>query len=226
MLSLEGVLIDPRPAVLSVIHHLTGATAADVAAFEATGEYAGPWEIARALHAWVRARRPRPIPPGGWRVVVNQCGMDPGDLTRAAERLYQQREWRKEGAYVPPDRLARLEELARLAVVTDRDSAGLARAEEVLGRRFAASTSAGDAVRPDPGALLRLGPTGHFVGCGPRDRACAEGARFVFHEAGAAPLAVIDRMLSRLAAPAVPPPSAPVEPAEEKPADATDAPRR
>lgn len=198
VLSLEGALLDPRPAVLSVVHLLSGATAADVALFEATGEYESAWDIARAAHPWVRAGRPKPIPPGGWRVVVNQCGWDPGDLHGRAAMLYQQREWRKEAGRVDPERLARLAAVAHLGVVTSRDRAGWARAEECLRVRFDAVTTIEDAVRPDPDALLRHAPTGHYLGSGPEDRALAVAARFVFHDVGAGPIPVLDRMIAKL----------------------------
>ncbi len=199
VLSLEDALLDTRPAILSVIHLLSGATPADVAELEATGELDGPWEVARAAHPWIRAGRPRPIPPGGWRIIVNQCGFDPGDLTTRAARLYAEREWRKEAARVDPQRLARLAEVARIAVVTDRDRAGLARAEACIGFHFEDATTAEDALRPDPRALLMHDATGHFVGRGPRDRACAEGARFVFHEVVGSPVPIVDKMIARLA---------------------------
>jgi len=201
VLSLEDALLDTRPAVLSVIHLLSGATPDDVAVLEATGELDGPWEVARAAHPWIRAGRPKPPPAGGWRVIVNQCGFDPGDLRARAERLYAQREWRQEAPRIDAARMAQLADVAQLAVVTDRDRAGYARAEVCLGYTFAHVTTAEDALRPDGAALSRHAPTGHFVGKGPRDRATAEAARFVFHDVGASPLAIVDKMISRLAAP-------------------------
>lgn len=216
VLSLEDAVLDVRPAVLSVVHLLSTATPADVAALKATGELDDPWDLARAAHPWIRAGRPKPLPPGGWRVIVNQCGWDPGDLHARAERLYREREWRQERGYVEAARLARLAELAHVALVTDRDRAGLARAESCVGFHFEHVTTAEDGARPDPSVLTRHAPTGHFVGRGPRDRATAQAARFVFHEVKTSPAVLVEKLIRGLAEPAVVPAAAvaPVERAD------------
>ncbi len=197
--ALEDALLDTRAGRLHVIHALSTATPADVALFEATGEYDDPWVIARAAGTWVRAGRPRPLPLGGWRVVVNQCGGDPGDLDSRARMLWELRGWKAEAPRVDAARLSRLAEVAQLGIVTSRDRKGLARAEEVLGYHFAASTTGEDGARPDPQVLLRHGATGHFIGIGDQDRATALAARFVFHDATAGLAPIVDRMLQKLA---------------------------
>ena len=194
--ALEDVLLDTRPPIVSVIRTLSGATLADIQAFEATGDFDDPWQLARAACAWIRAGRPASIPRGGWRVVVNQCGGDPGDLSRRAQALWRERAPREELPRMDADRLRSLGAVARLAVCTRRDRADLAQAEALLGVRFDAATTAEDGLRPDPQVLLRLSPSGHFVGRGDIDRACAEGARFVFHAAGEDLTRVVDRMLA------------------------------
>lgn len=198
--ALEDALLDTRAGRLHVIHALSTATPADVALFEATGEYDDPWVIARAVGTWVRAGRPRPIPVGGWRVVVNQCGGDPGDLRARAAILWELRGWKAEAPRVASSRLAKLAEVAQLAIVTHRDSVGLARAEEVLGYQFAASTTREDGARPDAQVLLRHGPTGHFIGIGDEDRATAKAARFVFHDATAGLAPIVEKMILKLEA--------------------------
>lgn len=220
VLSLEEAVLDVRPAILSVIHLLSGATPADVAVLEATGELDDPWDLARAAHPWIRAGRPKPLPEGGWRVIVNRCGNDPGDLHGRAARLYAEREWRQEASRLALGQLARLTELAHVAVVTDRDRAGLARAEHCVGHRFEHATTAEDGARPAPAVLLRHAERGHFVGRGPRDRATAEAARFVFHDCTPGASVVVERILTRLAEPiAVAPP--PEERAPDAPAPTT-----
>ncbi len=215
---LEDGLLDTRAGRLAVIHALSGATAADVALFEATGEFDDPWVIARAACAWVRAGRPKPLPAGGWRVVVNHCGGDPGDLIGRAATLWELRGWKAEAPRVDAPRLVRLAELANLAVVTSRDREGLARAESVLGYHFEAATTREDGLRPDPRVALRHASTGHYVGVGPEDRATAEAARFVFHDAGAGLLPVVDRMIRKLAPPEPLPEEARPEEARPEPA--------
>lgn len=197
-IALEGTLLDPWPGVAAVINMLSGATPQDVAAFEATGEYRSPWEIARAAGPWVTAGRPRPIPTGGWRVVINQTGRDPGDLAAHGRRLWELRGWRFEVPRVEKERLVRLSELANVLLVTGRDRKGLARAEEVLGWSPYGATTSEDAVRPDPQVLLRHGPTGHFIGSTAGDRATAEGARFVYHDASAGLRPILERMIRSL----------------------------
>ncbi|MDP2317577.1 MAG: hypothetical protein Q8P41_32125 [Pseudomonadota bacterium] len=198
MFALEDTLLDTRAGRLAVIHALSGATPADVAAFEATGEYDDPWIIARAAGTWVRAGRPRPIPSGGWRVVVNQCGGDPGDLAIKARTLSELRGWKAEAPRVDATRLVRLAELAQLAVVTGRDRTALARAEGVLGYHFGAATTAEDGLRPDPQVVLRHGPNGHYIGVTEADRATAGAARFVFHDATKGLAPIVDRMIQKL----------------------------
>lgn len=197
-IALEGTLLDPWPGVAAVIQMLSGATPQDVAAFEATGEYRSPWEIARAAGPWVAAGRPRPIPPGGWRVVVNQTGRDPGDLGAHGRRLWELRGWRFEAPRVDAGRLRQLSEVANVVLVTGRDRRGLAHAEEVLGWTAFAATTSEDVLRPDPQVLLRHGATGHFVGSTAADRACAEAARFVYHDATNGLRAIVDRMIRSL----------------------------
>jgi len=199
LFALEDVLLDTRAGRVAVIHLLSGATEADVARFEATGEYDEPWILARAIGPWVRAGRPLPLPPGGWRVVVNQCGGDPGDLVRRAQALWDLRGWKAEAPRVDAERLRALAAVAQLGVVTRRDRRGLERAEEVLGYHFEAATTFEDALRPDAEVLTRHATTGHFIGVTAEDRATAEAARFVFHDAsrGLAPL--VDRMIKKLA---------------------------
>ncbi|MDP2305796.1 MAG: hypothetical protein Q8P18_07190 [Pseudomonadota bacterium] len=196
--ALEDALLDTRAGRLHVINALSTATPADVALFEATGEYDDPWVIARAAGTWVRAGRPRPLPLGGWRVVVNQCGGDPGDLDARARTLWELRGWKAEAPRVEASRLAQLAEVAQLGIVTHRDRQGLARAEQVLGHAFAAATTREDGVRPDPQVLLRHGPTGHFIGIGEEDRATAKAARFVFHDATAGLAPIVDKMILKL----------------------------
>jgi len=217
VLSLEEALLDVRPAILHVIHLLSGATPADVAALEATGVLDDPWDLARAAHPWIRAGRPMPLPVGDWRAIVNQCGADTGDLHARAQRLYRELGWRAEASRIDAVRLSRLADVAHVAVVTDRDASGLARAETCFGFRFAHRTTAEDGARPDPDMLLRHGATGHFLGRGARDRATAEAARFVFHDVGTAPALLVDRMIARLAEPiaAVAPVDAPAAPPPE-----------
>ena len=190
-------LVDARPAMLWVIYSLSGASPADVEELERSG-YEDPWELARVANCWVRAGRPRPLPHAEWRIVVNQCGGDPGDLQSRGERLYAHLGWRREVALVPVARIQELAGRVRLAVVTDRDRGGLARGEEVLGFQFPQSVTVEDAKRPDAEVLTRLGGGGHFLGHGPRDRACAEGARYAFHELGKQPLTVVERLIARL----------------------------
>lgn len=190
-------LIDTRPAMLWTINALSGATPADVEELEALG-YEDPWLCARVAHCWVRARRPRPIPHAEWRVVINECGGDPGDLDTRGRRLYNQLGWRHEAPLVPTEHLRRLEERVKLVGVSDRDRAGLARAEETLKFPFQLAVTTEDATRPDATVLTRFGAGGHFLGHGLRDRACAEGARFAFHELGGRPLPVVERLITRL----------------------------
>lgn len=193
-------LIDARPAILWTINALSGATPADVEELEGLG-YEDPWVLARVAHCWVRARRPRPLPHAEWRVVINECGGDPGDLDTRARRLYTQLGWRHEAALVSGEHLRALGERVRLVGVTDRDRAGLSRAEATLRTTFPLAVTSEDVSRPDATVLTRFGAGGHFLGHGLRDRACAEGARFAFHELGGKPLPVVERLIARLAPP-------------------------
>ncbi len=199
LFALEDALLDTRAGRVAVIHLLSGATEADVARFEATGEFDEPWILARAIGPWVRAGRPLPLPTGGWRVVVNHCGGDPGDLVRRADALWDLRGWKAEAPRVDAARLHALAEVAHLGVVTRRDRGGLARAEEVLGYHFEAATTFDEGLRPDADVLTRHATTGHFIGVTAEDRATAEEARFVFHDASRGLAALVDRMIKKLA---------------------------
>jgi phosphoglycolate phosphatase-like HAD superfamily hydrolase len=195
--ALEGVLLDPRPAVEALLFRLCGIRPDDIRAFRDAGGYDDDWELARAASVWIRAGRPRPIPTGGWRRVVNAFGDDPGDLSARCAELYRKEFWRFEAPLIDGARLRRLSEAANLAVCTGRTREQLARAEELLGFRFAASTTAGDPQPPDPAALLRLAPRGHFFGRTEDDRRCAEAARFLWQAPGSTQ-ARVDQLLTRL----------------------------
>lgn len=196
--AVDGVLLDVRLGLHAVVQRLSGCTLQEVARFKAAGGYDDDWELARAAAVWVRARRPLPIPDGGWRRMVNLYGGDPGDLGPRCRRLYLEEYWRKERPLLDAARLERLSRVATVGACTARNREELARAEELLGFHFPAATTREDARRPDAEALLRLGPTGHYLGVGEDDRRTAAAAGYTFHAVEESPTGVVDRLLAEL----------------------------
>lgn len=192
----DGALFDRRAAIDALIQHMSRCTAADLAAFRATGEYDDPWELARAANVWVAARRPKPIPAGGWRRVVNQFGGDPGDLTSRCRRMWRDQFWREESLRVAPEGLRRLAAGAQVGLCTSRSRAEALLSQERLGVPFAVILAEEDG--PPADALKRLAPRGHLVGLGEPDRTLAEAAGWLYHPAGAAPDGVVERLAERL----------------------------
>ena len=188
------------PSVDGIVRLLSGCTAADIARFRATGEFDDPWELARAACVWLRAGRPLPLLEGGWRRMINLYGDDPGDLAPRCRRLYRE-EWRHKE--VPLIDTARLDELAaftRVAACTGRSREELTSAEELLGFHFPTSTTREDVLAPDPEALRRLGPPGHFFGASHNARRLAEATKFVYEPVTGSPIAGVDRLLARFRA--------------------------
>jgi phosphoglycolate phosphatase-like HAD superfamily hydrolase len=196
----DGVLLDVRPSFYAIIRAMSGATDADIQLFKAAGGYNDDWELARAAYSWIRARRPKPIPPGGWRTLVNRCGNDPGDLAPRCRAMYLAGLWREEQVMVDTERLVRLASRANVAACTGRDRTELALAEERLGFRFPVATTCEDVRKPDPRALLRLAPGGDFFGDSEDDRRCAQAAGFRFHPVTDSPLPALDAILEALGA--------------------------
>lgn len=187
----ERALFERRAAEDALIVALAGVTQADIVAFRATGEYDDPASLARACNVWVRARRPKPIPEGGWRRVVNELGDDPGDLTSRLEKLWRQKYFATQPARVAPARLQKLGEGASVGFL----ALGAKEQAEALAARagapFSAVLAAGD-------ALGALASRGHLIGAGDTDKALAEASGWLYHPAGADPNGLVDRLVERL----------------------------
>lgn len=196
--ALDGALLDVRPGLYAVVQRMSGCTLQDLARFKAVGGYDDDWELARAVSVWVRARRPLPIPDGGWRRMVNLYGGDPGDLAARCRRLYLDEYWRKERPLLDAARLERLSRVAKVGVCTARSREELAKAEEVLGFAFPVATTREDARRPDAEALRRLGPPGHYLGVSDEDRRTAAAAGWTYHAVEESPEGLVDRLIGEL----------------------------
>lgn len=194
----DGVLLDVRPSFYAIIRKLSGCTLADIALFKAHGGYNDDWELARAMCVWITAGRPKPLPEGGWRRMINQYGRDPGDLSRRCARMYRDTYWREEAPLLDKARLDRLAAVANVAACTGRNREELAMAQELLGFTFPHATTAEDVRKPDPQALLRLAPRGYFFGDTEDDRRCAAEAGFVYHHVTDTPVKQVDALLARL----------------------------
>lgn len=155
---IDGTLIDTRPSFNRIVRELSGATDVEIEKFRDTGGFNDDWELARALSSWIGAGRPKIVERcESVADVVAWCGHDPGDLSAEGGALYRTY-WRDERPLVDGTDLAALEEFVDVVACTGRDAWEFERAQELLGHRFARSTTAEQAKKPDPTALLRLVP--------------------------------------------------------------------
>jgi phosphoglycolate phosphatase-like HAD superfamily hydrolase len=179
---IDGTLIDTTPSFTRIVHELSGATTDDITLFRAHGGFNDDWELARAAKAWIAAGRPRILERcAGVADVVTWCGHDPGDLAPQGIALYRGGYHKDEIPLVDAALLQAVEACADVVAVTGRDAWEYARAEELLDFRFAKKTTAEDARKPDPAALLRLVEDQHahvvLLGDTGADRRCVENAR-------------------------------------------------
>ena len=197
---IDGVLLDVRPSFYAIISEVSGATFADIRRFKDAGGFNDDWELARAACAWIAAGRPLPLPAPGWRAVVAACGHDPGDVSAMCREMYHGGKWRDEMPLLDTSRLSRLASVTQVFACTGRDAAELALAETRLDFRFSGATTAEVVRKPDPLALLRLAPHGHYFGDTEDDRACAAAAGFVYHHVTTDPVAMVDALLEEAGA--------------------------
>ncbi len=197
---IDGVLLDVRPSFYAIISDISGATYAEIRAFKDAGGFNDDWELARAAIAWIAAGRPLPIRAGGWRAVVARCGHDPGDVSEMCRSMYHGGKWREEKPLLETSKLARLASATSVYACTGRDAAELALAETRLGFHFERATTCEHVRKPDPLALLRLAPHGHYFGDTEDDRACAAAAGFIYHHVTTDPVAMVDTLLEEAGA--------------------------
>ncbi len=157
---LDEVLVDPSQGRREVVRQMSGATDAELDLLRATANIGDDWDLARAAHAWVQARRPKPIPRQGWRAIVNHVGGDPGDISGRCVRLYNDDAWRRDAARVELAPLAELARLVRLGAWSVRSRAEVLRGGERLGVTLNAVLAAG--AHADD--LRALAGRGMFVG--------------------------------------------------------------
>jgi hypothetical protein len=192
---LDEVLLDPGPGRREVVLGMSGATADDLAALQGAARIVDDWDLARAAHAWVQARRPRPIPTQGWRAVVNHVGGDPGDISARCVRLYLAGAWERDAPRVDAAGLAELARLARIGAWSQRSRPEILRGGERLGVAFEGVVGAGQG----SDALRDLAPRGMFVGRTDAARAFAAGAGWTWVSVPTTGDAVIAGLLQRLA---------------------------
>jgi phosphoglycolate phosphatase-like HAD superfamily hydrolase len=156
----DGTLIDTRPSFTRIVQELSGANDDELRLFRDTGGFNDDWELTRALIAWIAAGRPKIVARcENVRDVVLWCGHDPGDLAERCIALYRGGYWRDERVLLPGKRLRELEALVDVVACTGRDAWEFEKGQELLGHRFASSTTSEQARKPDPQALLRLLPS-------------------------------------------------------------------
>ncbi|MDP2344129.1 MAG: HAD family hydrolase [Deltaproteobacteria bacterium] len=156
----DGTLIDTRPSFTRIVRELSGASDSEVLRFRDTGGFNDDWELTRALMAWIGAGRPKIVERcESWRDVVAWCGHDPGDLSARCTALYRGGYWRDERVLLDGQRLKELEAFVDVVACTGRDAWEFDKGQELLGHRFASSTTMEQAKKPDPQALLRLLPS-------------------------------------------------------------------
>ncbi len=196
VLSLDDVLLDVRAAEDTIIRRLGGVDAEELALLRGSGEFASPAHVARAARVWVDAGRPRPVPAGGWRVVVNQLGGDPGELEGVFASIWARDGWQTCVVRVTRERLDRLSEVGALAVWSSRPPEAVDAFERLTGFHFAARLI--DA-SPTVDALTALAPRGLFLGGGAEVRAAVQAARWLHHVAPPSdPLAPLEALAERL----------------------------
>lgn len=155
----DGTLIDTRPSFTRIVKELSGADDDEIGRFRDTGGFNDDWELARALTSWIGAGRPKIVERcESVADVVAWCGHDPGDLSAQGTALYRGGYWQNELLLVAGAQLKELEARADVVACTGRDAWEFARCQEMLGHTFARATTAEQAKKPDPQALLRLLP--------------------------------------------------------------------
>lgn len=162
---IDGTLIDTHPSFNRIIREVApGSTDAEIERFRDTGGFNDDWELSRALLCWMGAGRPDIVERcSNVADVIAWCAHDPGDVSARCIDLYRGDDnrrgyWRDETVLVDGARLRGLEAFADVVACTGRDAWEFARAEELLGHRFQTATTAEQAKKPNPEALLRLLP--------------------------------------------------------------------
>ena len=191
---LDEVLVDPAPGRREVVRQMSGATDAELELLRGTAHIVEDWDLARAAHAWVQARRPQPIPRQGWRAVVNHVGGDPGDISGRCVRVYAEGAWQRDAVRVDGAQLTELAARVRLGVWTTRSAREVACAGERLGVRFDAVLANGAGVD----ALRTLASRGMFAGRTEAARHVASGAGWTWVAVVTTGDAVIDGILQRM----------------------------
>jgi phosphoglycolate phosphatase-like HAD superfamily hydrolase len=186
---IDGTLIDTRRSFTAIVREVSGASDQEIERFRDTGGFNDDWELARGLCCWIGAGRPDVVERfDGVQDAILWCAHDPGCLSarciaryRGTPPNHEDGLWRQEDALVAGPTLTALAGAVTVVACTGRDAWELARAEELLGHRFAASTTMEQARKPDPQALLRLVPPEATVvalfGDTHADRRCVLAAR-------------------------------------------------